>query len=154
MSKFQPDHRGNHPQVKINPGMTPAHSSDRTHIGEHHAVKLTLGKPPKPKHGSGNTPVHGGMHHVTNGKPVTGGGSNRSYLDSLSGTVVPDARNTAAAGWDTGGNVRSGNPMVHAPAGKNLKPVKIHPSMSKGADHDKMLSDLGAAVLRSAVANK
>lgn len=154
MSQFQPDHRGRHPQVKLADGMTPAHSSDRTHIGEHEVTHgYDGGKKPLPKHGSGNTPTHGGMTRQVQGQPVTGGGSHKSYLDSLSGAIVPDARNTSVPGW---GNetARAGNPMVHPPASKQLKPVAVHPSMSRGADHDKMLADLGAAVLASAVRNK
>ena len=154
MSKFQPNHKGEHPQVQVHDGMTVAHSSSREHIGEQSLTHgYDGGKSPKPKHGSGVTPVHGGMTRQVQGAPITGGGWHKSYLDSLSGATVPDARNTAAAGWDSGGNLRSGNPMSHAPASKQTKRAPIHPSMSKGADHDQMLADLGEAVLKSAVRN-
>lgn len=153
MSQFQPDRMGRHPRVKINTGMTPSHSSSREHINEHSNTHgYDGGKKPLPKHGSGITPVHGQMHRMVNGQPVTGGGSHASALDSLSGAIVPAGRNTATPGWGNE-SARSGNPMAHPPGSKNLKPVRIHPSMSKGTDHDQMLADLGAAVLRSAVEN-
>lgn len=75
MSVFQPDHKGRHPQVRADK-VTVAHSADRTHINEHNGTHgYDGGKPPKPKHGGGVTAVHGGMHRVVNGNPVTGGGS-------------------------------------------------------------------------------
>jgi hypothetical protein len=43
--------------------------------------------------------------------------------------------------------------MAHAPASKNVRPVKVHPSQSKGADHDQQLADLGRAILAQAVRN-
>lgn len=78
-------------------------------------------------------------------------GHHASALDSLSGATVPAGRVTAP-GWGQG-TVRSGNPMAHAPASKNVKPVKVHPSQSKGADHDEQLADLGRAILAQAARN-
>jgi len=159
-SIFQPGHDGAHPQVKINPGMTPAHSSSREHIGEHYGL-LGLGKQPKPKHGSGVTAIHGGMTRQIDGAPVTGGGSHKSYLDSLSGAVVPSgmfgkAANESTPAWGNSGR-KEGNPTNFEagllPGSKVTPPARIHPSMSKGADHEQMLRDLGESVLRESFAN-
>ncbi len=79
------------------------------------------------------------------------GGTHKSYLDSLTGATVPGA-STTAPGWGSG-TVRSGNPMAHAPAGKTLRQVPVHPSQSKGAAHDQQLAELGRAILREAVKN-
>lgn len=149
-SQFQPAHNGAHTQVSVNPGMTVSHSADRTHIGEHTRTNgYTGGKDPKPKHGGGVTPVHGGMVHVTDGKPVTGGGSSRAYLDSMSGATVQPGKGTMSApGWSNG-TVRSGNPMVHAPASKVLTPPAVHPSMKDQTTDN--LQELGRAVLAQAV---
>jgi hypothetical protein len=153
-SIFQPNRKGQHPQVKAHDGMTVAHSSDRMHICEHKNTHgYDGGKPPLPKHGSGVTPVHGQMHRIVNGKPVTGSGSFASYLDSVSGAVVPAGRNVATPGWGNA-TARSGNPMVHSPASKQLKPVAIHPNMTKGPAHAQALRDLGEAVLAQATRNK
>jgi len=145
-SQFQPDHAGNHPLV-INPG-TPSHSSDRTHINEHNAAHgYDGGKAPKAKHGGANTPVHGGMHRVVDGKPTMGGGSHASYLDSIiSGAVVPAARNTAQPGWGNA-SARSGNPMVHAPAGKVLSAPKVSFGTKSQSASGRDLSELGRAIL-------
>lgn len=127
-----------------------SHSSDRTHIGEHDRTHgYDGGKPPKPKHGGGVTTVHGQMHRNVGGKPVIGSGHDASYLDSLSGATVPgDVK--SAPGWGNG-TVRTGNPTAIAPASKRLRPVAVHPNMSKGPAHDQMLADLGASILNEAV---
>lgn len=129
-----------------------SHSSDRTHINEHTATHgYTGGKPPLPKHGGGVTTVHGQMHRNVDGKPVIGSGHDASYLDSLTGATVPgDVK--SAPGWGNS-TVRSGNPTVHPPGSKNLKQVRIHPSMSRGAGHDQVLRDLGESCLAQAFAN-
>ena len=151
-SKFQPNHKGEHPQVPVRDGMTVNHMSHG--LGPHIRGHDRPGELPRDGKGKLNrpVPVHGGITRQVQGQPVTGGGSHKSYLDSLSGATVPDARNTAAAGWGNG-SMRSGNPMAHAPASKQTRRVPIHPAMSKGADHDQMLADLGEAVLKSAVRN-
>jgi hypothetical protein len=131
-----------------------SHSSDRTPIGEHtEAHGHDGGKPPKAKHGSGSTSVHGGMTRQVNGQPITGGGHDASALDSLSGATVPLTRGVASPGWGNS-TVRNGSQTVHPPASKQLKPVGIHPSMSKGAAHDQMLADLGASILSEAARSK
>jgi hypothetical protein len=127
-----------------------SHSSDRTHINEHNGTHgYDGGKPPLPKHGGGTTTIHGGMSRVVDGKPIIGSGHDASYLDSLTGATVPGSVKSAP-GWGNA-TVRSGNPTVHAPASKRLRPVPVHPNMSKGADHDQMLHDLGASILNEAV---
>ncbi len=100
--------------------------------------------------------VHPGMVTRTASSGDAYSGQHKSALDSLTGATVPTGRGTASApGWGQG-TVRSGNPMAHAPASKNLRPVAIKPGMrSRTSNHtDDQLAELGRAVLAQAVTNK
>ncbi len=95
--------------------------------------------------------VHDGMKTKIQSGADALSGHHASAIDSLSGATVSPA-NMTAPGWGNG-TVRSGNPLAHPPGSKNVKPVKVHPSMSKGSDHDEQLAELGRAVLAQAVRN-
>jgi hypothetical protein len=148
-SNFQPGRDGKHSQVAVHPGMNVSHSSDRTHIGEHAATHgYDGGKPPLPKHGSGISPVHGGMHRVVGGKVIAGGGHEASMVD---GGTVPAARNMATPTWGNSG-LQSGNPVPRPAAEKRLKAVPIAFGQSRGRQ-DSDLHELGTAMLEAAFAN-
>lgn len=132
MSKFIND-KGEHAQVPVHPGMQGhySHSSDRSHIGEHNNVHgYTGGKPPKPKHGHGVTPVNGGMVTRSKSGHVTNNGHHASYLDAMSGQVVP-VNDMGAVAKFGGGNdgIKPGrhpmDPVGGKIEGKKLSPVKV-----------------------------
>jgi hypothetical protein len=95
--------------------------------------------------------VHDGMRTKSKSGADALSGHHASALDSMSGATVPAARNMSAPGWGQG-SVRTGNPLAHPPGSKNTRRAPVHPSMSKGADHDNALHELGQAVLRQAAA--
>lgn len=94
-----------------------------------------------------------GMQTATNSGGTAYGGDHKSALDSVSGNVVvPERGNRTAPGWGDA-SVRSGHPFAKPPASKNLRPVAVHPSQSRGANHDAQLQELGRAILDQAVRN-
>jgi len=96
--------------------------------------------------------VHDGMKTKSQSGADALSGHHASALDSHSGATVPGAVKSAP-GWGNGA-VRTGNPMAHAPASKNTRRTPVHPSMSRGADADDMMHQLGEAIMREAVSNK
>jgi hypothetical protein len=123
-------------------------------LGEHvvgHSVPGNLARDGAPKKVHAIA-VHDGMRTKSQSGADALSGHHASALDSLSGATVPAGRVASVPGWGNGA-VRSGNPLAHAPASKNVKRTPVHPSMSRGADHDNMLHELGQSVLREAVKN-
>ncbi len=112
----------------------------------HHGSNVAQDGAPKRLHA---IEVHPGMRTKSQSGADALSGHHASALDSMSGATVPAGKITAP-GWGQG-TVRSGNPMAHAPASKNVRPVKVHPSQSKGAAHDDQLAELGRAILAQAV---
>jgi hypothetical protein len=134
----QVDHAGNHRQSV--PQSANDHTGHRGHISEHdcarhdHLAAVSLGKPPKPKHMGGVTPVHGGMAHVTR-------------AGDLAQSVSPSqalamAGRTEACVLDP---VPSVGKTFAAP-----EPVVGHKSRQSGRSFDE-LKQLGNAILASAV---
>jgi len=123
---------------------TKSHSDSREHIGEHTqdrragniALESTRHK------GSDAVMVHSGMSKKSESGAVGLSGHHASALDAMSGAVVPAGKTAATPGWGNG-SVRSGNPMAHAPAGKNLKPVQTYPGHRSRVNGD----GLGAAIM-------
>jgi hypothetical protein len=92
--------------------------------------------------------IHNGM---TERQQTLQGMGHATALDSLSGQTVTPGKTNSVPGWGNGG-LRSGNPMAHAPASKNLKPVAVTPGMrSRTSQHDPAI---GAAILASALYSK
>lgn len=149
-SIFQPDRQGRHPRVFAVEGKTVAHTDGREHTNEHALTHgYDGGVKPVPKHGTGTVLVAAGMHHIKDGKPVTGGGATRSYLDSVSGAIVPTPASgkVSEPGWGNS-QARSGNPTVHPPGEKVLKPVAASFGQRSRTD------EVGSAILKSALLGK
>ncbi|MGH6670750.1 MAG: hypothetical protein ACRECV_02095 [Xanthobacteraceae bacterium] len=172
-SIFQPDHNGKMRTVPITPGMKVshlAHNDGRAIEHDAHVAKgaerkagipFVGGKVPfsgakgagidprvggKPKN-QNVVPVAAGMHRMKDGAPVPA--STHSYLDSMTGTVVPGTPKTAP-GWGSG-NVRTGNPLVKAP-GPKIKQERVPLSfgMKPRTDDQKIMHELGEAILEQA----
>jgi hypothetical protein len=114
------------------------------HVTGHHGTNIAQNGAPKKVTA---IEVHSGMRT----KSAAGdayGGQHKSALDALTGATVPAGRVTAP-GWGSG-TVRSGDPTAHAPASKNVRPVPVHPSQSRGADKDNAMHELGRAILEQA----
>lgn len=134
-------------KVQLNPAF--AHHASHGH-GDHmtgHAVPGNIARDGAPKRAH-VVPIHGGMAKQTDSGAVAFGGDHATALDSVSGRTVPAGRSVATPGWGNG-TARSGNPMLHEPGSKNVKPVAVHPNMTRGANHDQMLAELGRAVLQN-----
>jgi hypothetical protein len=114
----------------------------------HHGSNIAQDGTPKRLHA---VAVHDGMKTKSQSGQDALSGHHASALDAMSGATVPAGKVTAP-GWGNA-SARTGNPMAHAPASKNVKPVRVHPSQTKGADHDQQLADLGRAILAQAVRN-
>ena len=116
--------------VKINPAPTHHQSHGQGDAVRGHAVKGNIARDGKAKRVTA-VAIHGGMvKHTADGNFRAFGGHDASYLDSLIGaTVGGDVK--SAPGWGNG-SVRTGNPTAIAPAGKRLRPVAVHPNMTKG----------------------
>jgi hypothetical protein len=80
------------------------------------------------------------------------GADHRSGLDSVSGATVVPGVVKAQPGYGNAG-LQSGHPFARPPGSKNVRAVPVHPSQSKGAEHDQQLADLGGAILAQAVRN-
>lgn len=154
---FQPDHTGKH-NVPVHPGMEISHSSHapsrqrehdamRERGANHSGIDARVGSVPK---NSRPVPIHGGMHRVVQGQPVTGGGHHASALDAVSGNTVVPGNVRTAPGWGNAG-VQSGHPFAKAPSTKATRPVAVKPGMrSRTHPHT---PELGRAMLAEAFRN-
>jgi hypothetical protein len=148
-SIFQPNHKGEHAQVPVTHGMSHMSHGQADQPGHHRPGEL-----PRDGKGKLNRPtlIHGGMVRQVEGKTILGGGHTASTIKS-GGQIIPSAKNAAVAGWGNS-TVRSGNPMAHAPAGKNLAPVKPAMGMRSRSDTPaEAMHAIGQAILNEAFAN-
>jgi hypothetical protein len=130
----QVDHSGKHRQVPTAPGM-----EGRTHINEHDAAHGTT--PGKPKHLSGNVPLHGGMSEQSRKMNGVGGLGHATSIDQ-----VPVA--------NPGTNPISKEPLGKTYATpKNSWGAKSHTLAGANMGPDD-LKKLGDAIKREATFNK
>ncbi len=136
-------------QVSVTPGMGGhvSHGHGPARDG-HDGGNIARTSGPKKVHA---VEVHSAMRTKSQSGADALSGHHASAIDAMSGATVPAGKITAP-GWGNA-SARTGNPMAHAPASKNVKPVKVHPSQTKGAAHDDQLAELGRAILAQAVRN-